>query len=154
MKVLRRFERPGGWACEEERDADWFADEIENSERFKSLDLEGILMQWDAWLETELTLKQSRHLNRFPRIPKRSLINFLLRTLDSLKSGYGNGNGHANGNGSNGHHAKVPFALQKQMAEIRNEARKTALGRSETPEQFEQRVMRMCERGNVPYVGG
>lgn len=115
-------------------------------------------MQWEAWLETELTLKQSRHLNRFPRIPKRSLINFLLRTQESLKNGYGNGNGHTNGNGSNGNgnghgHAKVPFALQKQMTEIRGEARKTALGRSESPEQFEQRVKRMCERSNIPYVG-
>ena len=122
------------WIVDKERERTWFEEVIEHSPAFRLLDLAAGLQGWSTFLEAEYDRFRARQANRFPKLFKNSLLNWLRHE----------------------HAFHVPAAPRSDAAtpcqRIREEAKKSALGRKESPAEFEQRVARMCERRGVHYV--
>jgi hypothetical protein len=131
------------WDFDWLEDHNWFHKEIEANPRFKGIDLEFVLLQWDAFLEHQAKLRASHRKNCFPSIWKRSLLNFLKKELENAAA-----------------RAKTPanvpvnrfsWKSEQQCNDIRKKVGASAIGRSDTPEQFEDRVKRVCQRSGVRY---
>ena len=121
------------WIVDKERERTWFEEVIENSPAFRLLDLAAGLQGWATFLEAEYDRHRAHEANRFPNRFKNSLLNWLR---------------HEQAFGVPGVRRPDASACQR----IREEAKKSALGRKESPEEFEQRVQRMCARRGAIYV--
>lgn len=141
LEFLRTVRRFGplpkvNWKFDLEREIEWFETQIEQNKRFQKIDLEMLLLQWQAHLEHEYEIKkQGRPSHRFPRGYKKSLLNFIKLEMETKAE-----------------RRKLPDKWTALCMEIRRKTKKTSVGRRETDEEFEDRVKRICNRKGVTYV--